>query len=74
MIWIYVEGGCRVMIRGTSRDSSVGIATRWTARVRLAAEAKDLTLRSAQTGSGAHPAFYPMATRALFAGGKAVGV
>jgi len=38
------------------------------------AEASNFSLHhSAQTGSGAHPASYPMETRGYFPGGKAAG-
>jgi hypothetical protein len=46
---------------------SVGIATGCTAGVQFPAEARDLfLLHSVQTGSGAHPASYPMSTKSCF--------
>jgi hypothetical protein len=43
------------------RDSSVGIATGWTAGVRFPAGARNFSvLHSVQIGSGAHPASSPM--------------
>jgi hypothetical protein len=54
-----------------SRDSSVGIAKGWTARVRFPAVQDFSLLPSVQTGSGAHPASYPMGTGGSFPGGKA---
>jgi hypothetical protein len=57
-----------------SRDSLVGIATGWTAGVRFPAGVRDISLRhSVQTGSGAHPASYPMGTGVSFSEGKAAG-
>jgi hypothetical protein len=62
-----------------SRDSSVGIATDyglddWMIGVRIPAGAGNFSLRHrVQTGSGAHPASYPMGTRGSFPGGKAAG-
>jgi hypothetical protein len=57
-----------------SRNSSVGIATGWTAGVRFPVEAKDFSLlHSGQTGSGAHPASHPLDTGDSFPGGKAEG-
>jgi hypothetical protein len=48
----------------------------WTARVRFPA-VQDFYLRHSiqtdQTGSGAHPASYPMGTGGSFPGGKATG-
>jgi hypothetical protein len=45
------------------RDSSVGVATGWTAGVQFPARGKRFSLlHSVQTGSGAHPASYPMGT------------
>jgi hypothetical protein len=50
-------------------------AMSWTAGFRFPAEARNfLLLRSAQTGSGAHPASYPMGIGGSFAVGKAAGV
>jgi hypothetical protein len=49
-------------------------ATGWTAGVRFPVGERDFSLlRSVQTGSGAHPASYPMATEGSFPGGKAAG-
>jgi hypothetical protein len=58
-----------------SRDSSVGIALdERGSRVRFPAGAGNFSLHHrVQNGSGAHPASYPMGTRACFPGGKAVG-
>jgi hypothetical protein len=63
-----------------SRDSSVGIALGYRldgrgSRVRFPARAGNFSLHyRVQTGSGAHPASYPMGTRGSFPGGKAAGV
>jgi hypothetical protein len=52
-----------------SRDGSDGIVTGWTIGVWFPAGARDFCLlRSVQTGTGSHPASYPMGT-----GGKAAG-
>jgi hypothetical protein len=56
-----------------SQDSTVGIATGWTTRIRFPAVQDCSLLNSVQTGSGAHPASYPMSTGGCFSGGKAVG-
>jgi hypothetical protein len=57
-----------------SRDISVGTATGWTARVRFPAVQDFSLLHSVQTGSGVHPASYPMGTGGYFPGSKAAGV
>jgi hypothetical protein len=62
-----------------SRDSAVGIATGYGlddggVRDRVPVESRISVLHVVQTGSGAHPASYPMGTGCAFAGGKAVGV
>jgi hypothetical protein len=60
-----------------SRDSSVGIALGYGlddqgSRVRFPAGAGNISFHHrVQNGSGVHPAFYPMATRGSFPGGKA---
>jgi hypothetical protein len=52
-----------------SRGSSAGIATGFDSR-----HGKDFSLfHSIQTGSGAHPASYPMGSVGDFPGGKATG-
>jgi hypothetical protein len=56
-----------------SRDSSVGMATGWTARVRLRAVQAFSLLHKVQTGSGAHPVSCSMGT-GDFPRGKAAGV
>jgi hypothetical protein len=62
-----------------SRDSSIGIATGyelddWGSAVRFSARTGNFSLHHrVQTGSGAHPASYPMGTRGSFLGGKAAG-
>jgi hypothetical protein len=56
-------------IRCWSQNSSVGIATRWTARVRFPTVQDFSLLHSAQTGSGAHPASCTMGTDCSFPGG-----
>jgi hypothetical protein len=62
-----------------SRDSSVGIALGYGlddrgSRVRFSAGAGTFSLHHrVQTGSGAHPASYPMGTRGAFLGVKAAG-
>jgi hypothetical protein len=52
-----------------SRDSSVGIATGWTAGLRFLAGAGDFSLL--QIGSGANSASYPIGSGGSFPGGKA---
>jgi hypothetical protein len=54
----------------TSRDSSFGTATGWTAGVPLSAINFSL-LHNTQTSSVSHPASYPMGTDDSFPGGKA---
>jgi hypothetical protein len=57
-----------------SRDSSVGLATGWTARFRFPTGKSDLSLlHSAQTCCVDHPASYPMNTGGSFPGGKGAG-
>jgi hypothetical protein len=62
-----------------SRDSSVRIALGYGlddrgSRVRFPEGAGNFSLNHrVQTGSGAHPASYPMVTRGSFPGGKAAG-
>jgi hypothetical protein len=64
------------MLLNESRDSSVGIALGYGldkrgSRVRFPAGAGNFSLHHrVQNGSGSHPAFYPMATRGSFLGGK----
>jgi hypothetical protein len=59
--------------------SSVGIATGYglddrMSEVRFPAGAENIFLHHrVQTGSGAHPASYPMGTRISFPGGKLAG-
>jgi hypothetical protein len=56
----------------TLRDSLVSIVTGWTSGVPFPAEAKYFSLlHSLQTGSGTHPASYPMGTGVFFLGDKA---
>jgi hypothetical protein len=63
-----------VLLLGESHDSSIGIATVWTAWDPFSAEAKDFALlHGVQTGSGAHPASYPMGTGGSILVGKAAG-
>jgi hypothetical protein len=50
----------KYVAKDSSRDSSVGIATGWTAGVRLPAVQDFSLLHSVQTGSGTHPASYPV--------------
>jgi hypothetical protein len=55
-----------------SRDSAVGIATGWTAGVRLPAGERDFSLlQTSQTGSEVHQPSYLMGARGDFRGGKA---
>jgi hypothetical protein len=59
-----------------SRDSAVGIATGYGLDdrgfgVRVSVGSKIFSFLVVQTGSGAHPASYPMGTRGSFSGGKA---
>jgi hypothetical protein len=57
-----------------SRASVVGIAMGWVAGIRFPARARDFfLLHSFQTGSGAHPASYPMGTGSPFLGLKRPG-
>jgi hypothetical protein len=57
-----------------SRDSTVGIATGWTAGVRFPARARDISLlHSVHTSSEAHPASYPVGTGGSFTGVKRPG-
>jgi hypothetical protein len=56
-----------------NRESSVGISTGWMIRVRFPAVHGFTLLHGVKTGSGAHPASYPMGTRVYFSGGKAAG-
>jgi hypothetical protein len=57
-----------------SQDSSVGIAMGWSAGVRFPVRARDFyLLYSVQTGSGAHPASYPMGTGVQSPGVKLPG-
>jgi hypothetical protein len=61
-------------IPSSGRDSSVGIATGWTARVRFPAVRDFSLLHSVQTGSEVHPASYPMGGAwGSFPGRKAAG-
>jgi hypothetical protein len=53
-----------------SQDSSVGIVTGWTARVRFPTVKDFSLLYSVQTDSETHPASYPMSTRGSFPGVK----
>jgi hypothetical protein len=63
-----------------SRDSSVGITIAYGLNnrmigVRFVVGAGNFFFQHrVQTGSGAHPAFYPMSTEGSFPGGKAAGV
>jgi hypothetical protein len=52
-----------------SRDSAVGTATGWTARVRFPAVHDFPLLHSVQTDPEAHPASYPMGNGGSFPGG-----
>jgi hypothetical protein len=68
------------LLRGTIEAARAGIAQsvlRWTvgwaAGVRFPQE-RDCCLHSVQTGSGSHPASYPLGTAGFFLGNKAVGV
>jgi hypothetical protein len=59
-----------------SRDNAVGIrlATGWTTEGRSSSPGSVKNfLHVVQTGSGAHPASYPMGTRGSFPEGKAAG-
>jgi hypothetical protein len=58
-----------------SRDSSVGIATGYglDAPGSIPDSARFSLPHSVQTGSGIHPASYPMGTGGSFPGGKAAG-
>jgi hypothetical protein len=66
-------------VLGVSRDSSVGIALGYGlddrgSRFRFPAGAGNFSLHHrVQNGSGAHPASYPMGTRASFLGLKRPG-
>jgi hypothetical protein len=67
------------ILRAQSRDSSVGIATGYglddrMIGVRFPAGAENFSLPYlVQTGSGAHPASYPVVTRGFLSRGKAAG-
>jgi hypothetical protein len=56
-----------------SRDSSDGIETGWTARVRFPAVQDCSLLHSVHTGSGPHLASYPTGTGGSFPRSKAAG-
>jgi hypothetical protein len=58
-----------------SRDSVVGIATAYGLEDRgcRSSSSGRVTVHVVQTGSGAHPTSYPMATGGAFPGGKAAG-
>jgi hypothetical protein len=65
----------RIYCLQRSRDSAVGMATGWTAERSEfeSREGQDVSsLHVVQTGSGAHPASYPMGIGGSFPGGKAV--
>jgi hypothetical protein len=65
---------CRYLVMAGSRDSSVGIATGWTVGVPFMPGAGHFSLlQSVQTGSGDHPASYPMDIGGSFPEGKAAG-
>jgi hypothetical protein len=70
---------CHSFLIQLSRDSSVGIATGYglddrTIGVRFPVGAGNCSLRHrVQTGSGAHPASYPMGIGNSFTGSKAAG-
>jgi hypothetical protein len=70
---------CVVLLLNVSRYSSVGIATGYglydrMIRVRFPAGAGNFSLRHrVQTGSGPHPASYPLGAGGFFLGGKAAG-
>jgi hypothetical protein len=79
-IYIYTWMLCDFLIPGArskSRDSSVGIALGYEldgrgSRVRFPVGVANFSLHHrVQTGSGAHPASYPMGTRCSFPGCKA---
>jgi hypothetical protein len=55
------------------RDSSVGMATGWTVRVRFPAVQDVSLLHSVQTEPGPHPASYPKGTGGSFLGGGGGG-
>jgi hypothetical protein len=71
--------GCFYVLLSDSRDSSVGIGLGYRlddrgSRVRFPAGTGNFSLNHrVQTGSGAHPASYPMGTVGSFPGGKAAG-
>jgi hypothetical protein len=67
---IIPESKKKILITVLLRDSSVGIATGWTTRVRFPALQDYSLLHVVQTGSGAHPASYPVGTWGFFPGGK----
>jgi hypothetical protein len=59
-----------------NRDNSVGLATGYWPEDRGSIPDRgkfSVSLHSVQTGSGAHPISYPMATRSSIYGGKAAG-
>jgi hypothetical protein len=59
---------------GTAQLYTTGLRGGWSG-VRAPAGGENFSLHNrVQTGSGFHPASYPMGTRGCFPGGKAVGV
>jgi hypothetical protein len=61
-----------------SQESIVGISTGYSLDdggfgVRVPIESRISLLHVVETGSGAHPAFYPLGTGGSFSGGKAAG-
>jgi hypothetical protein len=63
----------REKARRLGRDSSVGIATGWTVRVRFSVVQHFSLLHSVETDSGAYPASYPVGTGAISPGAKRQG-
>jgi hypothetical protein len=70
--YVTLEIICKTTKTYRSRGSSVSLTTDWTTGVRSPTEAEDFSFSLyVQTGSGAHPASYPMGTGGPFPGGKA---
>jgi hypothetical protein len=64
---VHYTGGCAAIAQSVQRW-----ATGWTTGVRFPARVRDFSLNHrVRTGSGAHPALYPMSTGDAFTEGKA---
>jgi hypothetical protein len=75
MAWCLVKHryNSALHLPGIAQWYSAGLRTGWSG-VRVSAEAENFSLHHrTQTGSGAHPASYPMGTGGFFTGAKAAG-